>query len=498
MSINWGQVYSGPIGQILTDLNPQVFTQMATQESQTQLQSLNSRASADQTQINAWTTLQSDAQSFNSALQTLGDSATYNQLQTTSSSSNVASAADSSAQAGQYTISVQSVAQSEIDMGSAANLAVTDPTATLTQSGSPLTGAFSISTGGSTVNVTLPSGGTSLNGLASLINSNAASAKVGITATVVQNGQGQYVLEVQGNQTDAPITYANVTGSPLYALGLVSSSGTGTQNAANVLQSATPAEVSFGSQFNAANAVTSKSNTFSDLIPGLTVTVSAPGTTTLSVTPNVSAMANNVQSFVSAWNQWVSDTQSLAESGQVVSSGSGASQSFSYQTNANQVLKSGIPTSVMNQVQGVLASYTTNSSSAYSSLADLGLSFDASGKLSINSQTLTAALQTNPSAVQAVFSGLESALQPSAGTGVLTGFSLGPTSTSGEAIATLTAQNSSIQNQVTLLNQNTTAEEQRAIVQYGQWVNQVAKYSQQYQLLNAIYNQNSSNSTTGG
>lgn len=498
MSINWSQVYSGPIGQILSDLSPTVFTDLATQESESQLKTLQSELSTNKSQISAWTTLQSDAQSFNSALNTLTKASTYNQLQT-SSSNNVVTAVDSSAQAGQYTLTVQSVAQAEIDAGSSTNMTVTSPNATLSVAGAPMTGAFSISVGGTTVNVTIPSGGTSLNGLASLINNEASDANAGVTASVVQNGQGDYVLELQATQTDQPITYADIQGSSLYDLGLVSSTGTGTQSAANILQLPSAAAVSFGSTFNSADTVTSSNNTFSNLIPGLTLTVNTPGTTTISVTPNVSAIQQSVQNFASAWNQWVSDTQSLAEAGQVVASGSGTSESFSYQANSGQVLTSAIPTAVLNQVQQVLSSYTTNSGALYQSLADVGLTFKGSGQLSVNSTTLDNAIQTNPTAVQAIFQGLQSTLQSGGPLGTVSGFGLGPTSTAGEAIENLTVQDATIQNQETLINQKTAAEEQQAIVRYGQWVNQVARYSQQYDLLNAIFtSQTGSSATSGG
>jgi flagellar hook-associated protein 2 len=498
MSINWSQVYSGPIGQILSDLSPTTFTTLATQESESQLTTLQNELSTNKSQISAWTTLQSDAQSFNSALNVLTQASTYNQLQT-SSSNHVVTAVDSSAQAGQYTLTVQSVAQAEIDSGSSANMTVTDPNATLSVSGETMAGAFSISVGGTSINVTIPSAGTSLNGLASMINTQASDAKAGITASVVQNSQGDYVLELQATQTDQPITYADTQGTPLYDLGLVSSTSTGTQSAANVLQSPTAAEVSFGTAFNSTDAVSSSNNTFSNLIPGMTVTVNTPGTTTISVTPNVSAIEQSVQNFASAWNQWVSDTQSLAEAGQVVASGSGASESFSYQANSSQVLTSAIPMAVLNQVQQMLAGYSTNSGASYQSLADVGLTFAGSGQLQVNSTMLNNAIETEPAAVQAIFQGLQSTLQSEGSLGIVSGFSLGPTSTTGEAIDALTARDSNIQDQETLLEQNTTAEEQQAIVQYGQWVNQVAQYSQQYDLLNAIFaSETGSNNTSGG
>jgi flagellar hook-associated protein 2 len=511
-SINWGTVYNTPIGQILQDLNPNTFAQLITQETQTQVSTYSSQAKQDNTQISAWTTLQSDAQSFASDLTTLSTASTYNQLTATSSNNNVATAVDQSAQQGSYTITVNALAQSEIDTGSTANMTVTNPNATLTVPGgtTPLQGTFSIKVGTQpAVSITMPSSGESLNGLAALINQQSG---IGATASVVQNSQGNWVLEIQANQTGQAVTYtdaapsgsaAQTAGGPLYYLGIVSSDGTtpGTTSlsAANVLQAQSSAQVSFGSTFNAANAITSTSNTFTNLIPGMTVTAQQAGTTTISVTPNVSSMVKSVKQFASDWNQWVSDTQTLAEAGQVVSSGSGASTTYNYVQNQHQELTSGTPGAVLNEVQQVLGSTTNGLSGAYQSLADVGLTFTSSGSLTVNDSTLTQALTTDPSAVQAIFSSLSKTLgQGGTNPGILSGFSLGPTSTAGSAITQLTSQAASDQGQVSLLNQQMTAQEQQAIVQYGQWVNQLSQYSDQYSLLSALFNTSSGSSTTGG
>lgn len=502
MSINWGEVYNTPIGQILEDLSPSTFTSLDTQENQSQLTTLDNQESQDTTQINAWTTLQSDAQAFGSDLVTLANSSTYNQLEASSSANSVATAVDSNAQAGDYTMSVGSLAQSEIDTGTSSNMAVTNPSAIMTLSGgAPLQGSFTIGVGSATpVTVTIPTGGISLNSLVSQIN---GTSGIGVTASVVQNSSGDYVMEIQANQTgqsisytDSPPTSGSQTNGPLYYLGMVGT-GTAAQGASNVLQAASTAQISLGGSFNSTNAQSSSSNTFTNLVPGLTITAQSLGTTTISVTPNTSAMAQSVQSVVSDWNQWVSDTESLAESGTVTSSGSGANQTFSYSTNSNQELTSGLPVAIINQVQQTLSSYSTGAGGAYETLADIGLQFGANGQITVNSATLQGALESDPSAVQAIFQGIQSTLQPSGQTGVINGFSLGGSSSTGEIIATLTAQEDNTENQVTLLKQNQSSEEEQAILQYGKWVNQVASESQQYSLLTALYD-SSNNSSSGG
>ena len=229
--INWGSVYNTPIGQILQDLNPSNFVQLTDQATQSQSTSYQNQISQDKTELSAWGTLQADAQSVASNLSSLANGSIFSQLTSTSSNSNVASAVDQSAQQGSYTISVGALAQSEIDSGSAANMAVTDPNATLTLPGSttPIQGSFTIQVGTqSAVTITLPSGGESLNSLVSQINNQSG---IGVTASAVQNGNGQWVMDIQANQTGQPITYTDTgvsgqTNGPLYYLGVVSSDTT--------------------------------------------------------------------------------------------------------------------------------------------------------------------------------------------------------------------------------------------------------------------------------
>lgn len=507
--INWGSVYNTPIGAILQDLNPSTFVDLIGQETNSQETNYSNQVSQDQTEIKAWTTLQSDANTVLSDLTTLAQPTTYNQLTTTSSADNVATAVDQSAQQGSYNLYVNSVAEAEIDQGSATNLAVTNPNATLTLSnGSPLGGTFQIAVGSaSPVTITMPTSGESLNGLISQINSTPG---IGVTASLGENNQGDYVLEIQANQTGQSISYTDSAGStsqsdgPLYYLGVVASDGstpgTSQEPAANVLQAASSAEVSFGTSFNSSSYVSSSSNTFTNLIPGMTVTVLSPGSTTISVKPDVSSMVSSVAQFVSDWNQWVSDTGNLAEAGQVVESGSGTNASYTYQANSNQVLTSGLPMLTVDNAGDVLATTTNNgTTSPYQSLADIGVTLQQSGKLSLNSATLSQALTQDPTAVQNLFANLSQALGVNASkTGIIADFSQGPSSSVGTALGTLNTQVTHDQSQIKLIQQQLSAEENQAITQYAQWVNQVASDSEQYSLLNALYQQNSNSSTSGG
>lgn len=491
MSINWSSIYTGPIGAILGDFTPNSFASLATQGLQQQVSQVQSQIKQDSSQISAWGTLQSDAQALAGDLINLSQPGAFHTLAASSTTDSVATAIDNgSASQGSYVISVGSVATPEVDLGSSAILAVTNPNATLTSGGSTLTGTFTIAVGsGSPVSVSLPASGTSLNGLAQLINQTPG---IGVTAAVEQQANGNWVLSITANATDQAISYQDTSGSVLYDLGITGSSGGA---AANVAQAASPAKVSFGSTFNSSQEITSATNSFQNLIPGVTVNVAQAGTTTISVTPNISGMTASVQKFVSDWNQWAADTTSLAEAGSVKASGGGTS--YSYQANPNQVISSPQPQAMFNEALAVLGGRLGSGASVYQSLAEIGVSLQSNGTLKLNQSTLATALQQHPNAVATLFQNLHQTMDGSS-LAVLPAFEEGNQSVAGQAIANLTSQKAQSSTNETMLQNELQNQEQQAIIQYGKWVNAVAKYAQENTMLTALFNPSGSPTNNGG
>lgn len=491
MSINWSSVYTGPIGQILSDFNPATFTQLMTEATQVQLANLQNTVKLDGTVISAWTTLQSDAQALNGDLSTLALPSTFQQMTATSSNPNIMTAADSNAQAGSYTMTVDQLAQAEIDQG--------QPPTAITSNNTALgfSGSFQIYTGTApSTDITVTSSDT-LQQIANKINA----ANSGVTATTEQLANGNWTIAIQGNATGAAnnIHYVAVspTGStsPLYQLGLWNTSlSTPTYFSGELLQTAQNAEVNFGSTASPSNALSSSTNTFTNLVPGLTVNVASLGTATITVGPNVSGMSQSIQQFVSDWNQWVQDTQTLAEAGQVTSSGTGSGTTYSYQANSHQIITSGQPQSVLNQVQTLIGGVI--GSGTYQSLADIGITFTGSGQLKVNQSTLNNALSLNPAAVGSLFQSLNALINPPNTQGLLSGFSFGGNSVTGKAISYETAQKARTQTQVALLKSQLNSAEQQAIIMYGQWVNQIAQYAQESTLVATVFK--NSTPTNGG
>lgn len=492
MSINWATIYNNPVGQILGDFNPSTFTSVMTQGTQTRLTDIQNQSQGANTQISAWTTLQSDAQTVSGDIANLDLSQTFQPVTASANTANVTAAADSSAKTGTYNLYVDQLAQAELDRGQPP-AAITSDTTALNFSGS-----FQIYTGSAPTTSVTVSTGDSLQQIVDNINQ----AATGVTATAVQVN-GSWTIEVQANSSGAANTIhfvatnpASGTQSPLYQLGLWNTSlSTPTYFSGEQQQAAQDASVNFGTSANPTAAVTSSSNTLNNVIPGVTLQVSGTGAATVSVSPDVNAMSASVQKLVTDWNQWVSDTANLAAAGSVVATGTGSSASYHFQANSQREIQSALPQNALNQMRTLLASTIGTSGDTYLSLAGIGLNLDTSGKMTVDTSTLNQALSSQPGAVLTLFQRLYALVNPTGGGGVLTAFYQGPQSVSGEAIAYETGQASQLSQETTLLKNQLNAQEQQAIVQYGQWVNQIAGYAQQNSMLSVLFNQNQK---TGG
>jgi len=488
MGINLGGLFgNNPIAALLNDMSLQQLESLMTQGIQQQISTLNGQINTYQAQESAWTTLKGDAAAVLADLSTLTNASTYQQLTGNSTNTSVINsvAVDSSAQPGSYIINVNSLAAAELDQG------VTSFSSATAALG--ITGSFSIQLGSAPTSASTwlsVTSGESLDQIAQAIDQQ----NWGVTATVVQISAGSFALQIQANQTDQQIYYADGgTSTPLESLGFLNSSGT--EASGVVLQAASAGQLTFGSS---STSITFSNNTaITNAIPGVTLSAVGTGTTTITVGPNVSAMVQNVQTFVNDWNQWVHDTENLALS---TMPGAGLqSGANNFQPNPNQVITSPIPVMVMNQVQETLGQWFGGSGQAlngapYQSLADLGIMFSSSdnGTLTLNQSTLESALTNNPSAVQNVFSTISSAVSQ-----MINGFAQGTDSTAGSAVAQLQLEISQAQSNLTTQDNQLAAAQNQAIQEYGQWVNAITSAASENQLLSGLFNQNQNNSSGG-
>ena len=249
--------------------------------------------------------------------------------------------------------------------------------------GIPSTGSYSFSiNGGSTVPVN-PATDT-LQSIANDINGSGSGVTASVTAAT--NGSSGYQLTIKSSSGTPTFTDTN---NLLAGLGVLQAAP------ANLLVSAQDAKYSLDNA-----QLTSASNTITSAIPGSTLTllqggtttggVTTPATSTLSLTQNTSSIVSNVNAFVSAYNS-VND---------YITQQSGFN-STTYATGAlfgdpvAQQVESTMSNMILSNVPGTTGSYTN--------LASLGFTFDSSGDLQVDSDTLTAAIQSDPSAVSSLF-----------------------------------------------------------------------------------------------
>ena len=379
-------------------------------------------------ELSAIGTLQSALSTFQSALQPLSTPSAFNALSASSSNSTVftASASDG-AVAGSYSITVGNLASAQQLLSGAfaggSNAVVG-------------TGTLSLSLGGSSFSVTVNGNNDTVAGIAAAINS--AANNPGISAAVVNGTDGAHLLlsstltgaakTLQVTETDAGNALAGLT--------------YGTGNTGHYTQESQALDASFSV---AGVAYTSASNTVSDALSGVTLTLlgtttpgtpPAPGTfVTLTVANDTATVVSNIQAFVSAYNTLQSSLAGLG-SYDATSGSAGPLQGNPLLMNIQNQLR---------ETMGGLAG-----SSAFSSLASIGITTNSDGSLSVNATTLQNALASNFAAVSQLFNGasgvathLNTQLTTDLGSG-------GPIAATQK---TLTAQENALTQQSNALNQ---------------------------------------------
>src|SRR5579875_643649 len=215
------------------------------------------------------------------------------------------------------------------------------------------------------------SGTDTLNSLATKI-----SAISGVTATVTQSGSG-FQLNISSN-AGTKISIGSDTGGIVGALGIT----------------------------NPQMVITRTSNTINDLFAGMTINLfnAEPGTTVnVSLTPNVTQIQSDITGFVQAYNavrQFINtEHQTNSSTGQASS-------------NSGPLFQDPLMETISAELSGIIGNGTTGVSSAFSSLAQIGITFvdnstltdpTLNDTLQIDTSTLNQALLNNLSDVQKLF-----------------------------------------------------------------------------------------------
>lgn len=337
-----------------------------------------SQTQAVTTQISALGTLKSALSTFQGSLSSLDTPTAFSTLAAQSSDqTQFTASADSSAAPGAYSITIGQLATAQQLLSSAFAGGSSTTVGT---------GTLAISLGGSSFNVSIDDTNDTLSGIAAAINS--ASGNPGITATVLTGTDGAHLV-LSSSLTGAANTIAvseTDGGNGLAALTY------GTNNTGNYTQESSPQDA----QFTIAGvASTSPSNTVTNAIDGVTLTLT--GTTaqnspaTLTVSNDTGTIETNIQSFVSAYNTLIGTINPLG--------------SFDSSSNtAGPMMGNAVLTGIQNEIRSALYSIVDTGSSTYNTLASIGITTNSDGTLSLDSSTLSTALSSDFSAVSQLFS----------------------------------------------------------------------------------------------
>lgn len=333
---------------------------------------INNAGVAATTKVSALGTVKNSLSSLQTALDALTKSASRAAFKATPAenagfTASIATDATSGktlASAGTHTVEVVSLAQAQKLSSGAFGKDV--------QVGS---GSLSIGYGDKTLTVDIGEAGT-LADIAAAINK--ASGGKGVTAGVVTADDGQHLVlsAVDAGTKGVPTISASGGDGGLAQLSWDGSSGGLTQSVP-----ATDAVVKVDGFTR-----TSSSNTVSDLIPGVTLTLTKaePGTTkTLGVTQDSTALKTNLQAFIAAYNA----TSSMLRSASAYDAATG--------TAAVLTGDSGVR-SVQQQLRGAM-------SVNIAELKDLGVTIGKDGTMALESSTFDKALAADPVAAEKLF-----------------------------------------------------------------------------------------------
>lgn len=429
-----------------------------TQQLEQPITTWQNQIKADQAQISAWGQIGGALTSLSSATGAIQDPTTFNNRGASSSDTSVAvvSAAAGAALGTYQLTNVQPAQAQSIYSGAYAS------TTTSLGSGS---GALTFTlAGGGTETVSVASGDATLEGVASAIN---AASGGGVTASVVGGSSG-YRLVLTGATTGANSAFSVSGTGSLSGLAYVFG---GASNTFTQATAASDASLNINGV-----PVTDSTNTLTQAIPGVTLTLAGAGSADVSVSVNSDTLSTAVSTVVSGFNSAMAAIQSATAFGGVNSS------------NGNGPLLGNFSAT---DLATQLGSAVSTLSSGGLSARDIGITFNKDGSLSFDSGAFASAYASNPDTVNGLVSELSSQVssvtQPAIGSST-TGTVAEQTNALNQSV---TGINQEISQETVFINQQI----QNSASQFSELINAQSKYSTWNSYLDAIF---SGSSGSGG
>ena len=321
------------------------------------------------------------------------------------------------------------------------------------------TGSFSITAKGVTTSIAIGSGVNTLDQLASYINTQS----LGVTANVITDSSGarlSIVSDTSGSAGD--ISVAN--GSTV-----------------NFTRAVTGTDASLTVD---GISITSPSNTVSGAISGVTLNLLGASSGTqinVSVAADTTSISAAINSFVSDYNTLITDVNSQI--------------SYNKATNTPGALENDSAISGL-QSQLLAATNYLASSGSDTTLNSLGISTNSDGTLTVDSATLTSAIQSNSSAVMQFFQGTAANGFAASLTSTLNTYT-DPTQGSFTVdLKSISSENQDLTDQTNMLEVYLASQQTILTAQYNAADIAIQQLPQQLKQIQALLNPNSS--TSGG
>lgn len=354
---------------------------------------LQEQATKMQTKISAYSQVKSLVSGFQDAVSKMLDPGFWSSMKATSSDTTALTVSTGTgAASGNYSVSVSRLAASQSVV---TNAAVPSATEALGGTGrlSIQLGSWSATAEGSStftagssdaVNIDIAAGD-SLEKIRDKINQ----AKAGVTATIVKDANGARLVTSSTQTGEANGFRITASATPATSEDGTPAEPTPTSGIVQAL-AYDPAQATTGTRLTqaAANAqatingvdVSSASNTFSEVLTGLSLTVSKVTTApvTLNVTQDNDTITKGFNDFATAYNSLASYLKNNTKYDETSKTG-GTLQGDS------------MALSVLNQLRACLGSSNT-ASSAFGTLSSVGLQMSTSGTITVNTSKLNSAL----------------------------------------------------------------------------------------------------------
>jgi len=357
------------------------------QQASLPLNNLQSRQKSLQSQVSGYDTLAKHVEALRTAADALGRPANLSTMAGVSSNASAASVSvGATATAAHYDVVVNELARAQVTVSSSVS---PDANATVVASNGTIT------IGGVAVTVT---GDMTLQQLASAINSTDG---IGVSATVVRTADSEYRLALTSLETGAGHAFTITSSLAGGTLAFIDTDGNGTSGdtAADNAVAASDASLLINNI-----PATSSSNTFENLVDGVSLTVAKKGAEVVSidVATDTAAIKDKIEGFVTAYNEFmkfVGDQRTAAAGGDASSIGREP---------------------MLRQLHGILRSALAGAhgTGALTRLAEVGLEMTSNGQLKLNEDLFDAAIEGSADDVRTLFAatdgafpGLESTLQ---------------------------------------------------------------------------------------